>query len=140
MITSICQFLMLLSLFRSFMSFLLTGVCITIYKLLYTCCIVKFFNMGYSSMSSYSKKFTRQQFCDRHHEIPDPDAILLYQLITVSCKNLNISVSSHGFWLAMQISVPFSDGVSVWVIGGFKDLTSLEWTNKSLISIKLGNY
>jgi hypothetical protein len=38
--------------------------------------------MGYSSMSSYSKKFTRQQFCDRHHEIPDLYAILLYQLIT----------------------------------------------------------
>ena len=38
--------------------------------------------MDYSSMSSYSTKFTRQQFCDRHHEIPDSYAILLYQLIT----------------------------------------------------------
>ena len=64
------------------MSPLLTGVCITINKLLYTCCIVNLFNMDYSSMSSYSTKFTRQQFCDRHHEIPDSYAILLYQLIT----------------------------------------------------------
>lgn len=43
---------------------------------------MKCLNRDYSSLSSYSKKFTRQQFCDRHHEMADPYAIILYQLIT----------------------------------------------------------